>query len=860
MTRCILYLLFFLSGVSGLGYEILWTRMLSISLGHEIVAMLAVISAFFSGFALGAWFLDRPVSRSPAPGKWYIFLEIVIGLWALALIFILPRTNDFAAACIGVSPPPLKHWSICFFYPFVVLLPATFAMGGTLPAIDRLFERLGKDGFALAGLYSINTFGGMAGTFLVTFLVLPQLGMNQAAILLSFLNFMVAATLFYLVGARKAVLPSSLPWPEKQPGWQRLYLTLFITGLLGIGFEVLMTRVFSQVLENTVYSFACLLMVFLFGTALGAWIYQQNRPSGTPAGTLSFLLLAAAFSCLLSISTLQYVYPLFLWLQKVFGGKFSGAIAAELLLSLLYFLLPTVCMGAIFSHLAQSLKCRDRGVGRALCLNTLGGAIAPFFFGIWLLPIAGIEYSLLLVPVAYVLCLQESRRTYVSAGAALAAVALYLALHSNPYQFLSTQAGDSVVHHKEGVMASVSVIKDDRRQLHLKVNNHFQMGGTTSVYSDRRQAYLPLLLHPNPKNALFLGLGTGNTFAAATRFPELKAEGVELIPEVIEAIDFFKTATGDLNTSENLQIFTADARRYVTASEHKYDVIIADLFHPARDGAGNLYTREHFQAIRKVLQEDGLFCQWLPLYQLDLEMFQVITRTFLEVFPEGQAFLAHYSLEQPIIGLVGGRQKLRLPENWYNSRLQDEKQRQHMSKFGYDSIYSLLGTFVAGGDSLREYAGSASANTDAHPVVLFQAPHFVYGSPAPASERLLKLLDALPQPEPDDILRDEGTEKGAMTRSRLAAYWLARNSFLQLGTKVERTSDVVQMFDQVGAPLLDVVRKSVDFLPAYFPLVAIAYDLYPYDPDASQQLFLDLERANPLRREAPVLLQRLLAQ
>ena len=409
-------------------------------------------------------------------------------------------------------------------------------------------------------------------------------------------------------------------------------------------------------------------------------------------------------------------------------------------------------------------------------------------------------------------------------------------------------------------MASVSVMQDDRRQLHLKVNNHFQMGGTTSVYSDRRQAYLPLLLHPNPKNALFLGLGTGNTFAAATRFPELKAEGVELIPEVIEAIDFFKTATGDLNTSENMQIFTADARRYVTASEHKYDVIIADLFHPARDGAGNLYTREHFQAIRKVLQEDGLFCQWLPLYQLDLEMFQVITRTFLEVFPEGQAFLAHYSLEQPIIGLVGGRQKLRLPENWYNSRLQDEKQRQHMSKFGYDSIYSLLGTFVAGGDSLREYAGAASANTDAHPVVLFQAPHFVYGSPAPASERLLKLLDALPQPEPDDILRDEGTEKGAMTRSRLAAYWVARNSFLQLGTKVERTSDVVQMFDQVSAPLLDVVRKSVDFLPAYFPLVAIAYDLYPYDPDASQQLFLDLERANPLRQEAPVLLQRLLAQ
>lgn len=861
MTRYALYVLFFFSGVSGLGYEILWTRMLSVSLGHEIVAMLAVVSAFFCGLALGAWLLDRPVSRSAVPGRWYILFEIVIGLWAVVLMFILPTINTFVADVIGVAPTPMHHWTVAFFYPLFILLPATFAMGGTLPAMDRLFERLGRDSFAVGGLYGVNTFGAMAGTFLITFLVLPRFGMHQATLLLALINFIVAATAYLLPCRRTStVCPAGVSWPQTHATTRRLYLTLFITGLVGIGFEVLMTRVLSQIFENTVYSFAVILMVFLFGTALGALIYQKKRPSGSSPGTLSLMLLATAFLCLVSIAMLRYASMLFLGLQQFLGGTYYGAIAAELFIALLFFLLPTMAMGVTFSHLAQSLKGRDRGVGRALCLNTLGGAAAPLLFGVVLLPLLGIKYSLLLLPMTYLLCLQQFRRLFGAAGVTLAALTLYLALGADPYQFITLGEGDTVVSHKEGVMASVSVIEDDRRQLHLMVNNHFQMGGTTSVFSDRRQAYLPLLLHPKPQRALFLGLGTGSTFAAAAVFPELKAEGVELLPEVIQAMPSFEKVTGDFSAFDKLHTINADARRYVTASDQAYDIVIADLFHPARDGAGNLYTLEHFQAIRRLLQDDGLFCQWLPLYQLDLETFKVVTRTFLEVFPQGQAFLAHYSLEQPIIGLVGGRQKLSFPENWYDKRTQAKEFRRHMAGFGYDSIYSLLGTFLAGGDTLRNYVASSPINTDAHPVVLFHAPRFVYGSPTPPSERLLQLLRDLPPPDPESILAEVITEEDYLARSRLSAYWTARNSFLQIGMKVEKTGDVVQLYQTASDPLLAVVRQSVDFSAAYFPLVSIAYDLYPHDAEASYQLFRDLERANPLRPEAGMLRQRLFVQ
>jgi spermidine synthase len=406
-------------------------------------------------------------------------------------------------------------------------------------------------------------------------------------------------------------------------------------------------------------------------------------------------------------------------------------------------------------------------------------------------------------------------------------------------------------------MASVSVLQDNNGDMHLKVNNHFQMGGTTSVYSDRRQAILPLLLHENPKSALFLGLGTGITFAAAAGYPDLQADGVELIPEVIRAMPHFARANKELATAGNLGVLEADARRYAAVADKTYDVVIADLFHPARDGAGSLYTVEHFTAVRNLLNRKGLFCQWLPLYQLDTAMLKVIIRSFLEVFPESQAYLAHYSLQAPIIGLVGARESLRYPEKWFRTKLKAEKIQQKVLPLKYDSFYSLFGTFLAGRRQLEHFSAGSPLNTDNHPVVLFRAPRFVYGNPVPAGERLLSLVDVLSPPDPEAILAPHVTEEDYLARERLLAYWRARNSFLRAGADIEQTADVRQLYAAVREPLLEVVRQSLDFSAAYFPLLSIAYEIYPVDREASYRLLSDLMRVNPMRREAYVLRSRL---
>src|SRR5205807_9560400 len=111
LRAALLYLVFFFSGAAGLGYQITWLRMFAPGFGHEMPATLAVVCAFMGGMGLGAWSLDRLVSRSPQPGHWYAMLEIVIGIWALLSTILIPLVNQEAVRMIGLEPSAFRHWT-----------------------------------------------------------------------------------------------------------------------------------------------------------------------------------------------------------------------------------------------------------------------------------------------------------------------------------------------------------------------------------------------------------------------------------------------------------------------------------------------------------------------------------------------------------------------------------------------------------------------------------------------------------------------------------------------------------------------------------------------------------------------------
>ncbi|MHC5005590.1 MAG: spermidine synthase family protein, partial [Planctomycetota bacterium] len=508
------FTIFFFSGVAGLGYEIVWARMFGAGLGHEMPGVLAVVGAFFAGLALGAWALDGIVSRSRYPGRWYAALELLIAAWAVASIVLIPALNDLASRLIGVSPTPLRHWLVALAIPLLGLLPATAAMGATFAAMDRLASRLRGSGATISGLYAVNTAGAVAGTLATTFLVMPAFGYGATVLTLAAVNVACAAATLLGPATGESGRAEVVHDLEDPPGRVRLGLTVLATGLLGIGYEVLGVRVISQVLENTVYSFASALSVYLLGTAVGAAGYQRLAGKRRFAAPLGWLLPCLSLACMVGVVAMSGSEAIYTGARRALGGSIAASIGAEMIVALVVFGPPTVLMGAVFGHLVQAARGREKGVGRALGLNTLGGAAAPALLGVAGLSALGSKWTLVLVSLAYLALLPRRAVTVARLVPAAAAAAIVLTLPPS-LMLVTAPIGQRIVAAREGVMASVVVTEDDERRRLLKVNSRFFMGGTVHSFADRRQAHIPLLLHPAPRRALFLGLGSGITVGAA---------------------------------------------------------------------------------------------------------------------------------------------------------------------------------------------------------------------------------------------------------------------------------------------------------------------------------------------------------
>ncbi|ALT76450.1 hypothetical protein AT984_03740 [Paucibacter sp. KCTC 42545] len=855
------------SGFAGLGYQIIWTQQMGLWLGHESVAVLAVVTAFFGGLALGALGLGQRIERSARPLRWYLACELLIAAWGVALLLGMGPASEFLLRLTGAQASAAWQWCVAFLGCFVLLLPATAAMGATLPAMERVLASWLQAGpktaataasRSIAPFYAANTLGAVLGVLASAFWLLPTLGLARSAGLCVALNLLCAAVAWLSLPACTPLPPAAATGScDNKAPRRAIMLRLGLSGLLGIGYEVLVVRVLSQVSEDTVYTFALLLAVYLIGSALGAAVWQSrwaHSPPDRAARQADYLLLALAGACLLGLASLWGAETIKSWLLDAATPSMRSALLAEATLAAAAFALPTVVMGALFSQLSQNAQRVGLSFGQALGINTLGAAAAPMLCGLILAPWLGPKLALLLVPAGYLALAAGPawRRPWpwLVAGPAVA-----LAVMAPPLAFVTLPEGGQVLSYQDGSMAAVSVVEDAQGVSRLRINNRQQEGSSSSLAFDARQALLPLLLLPQaPQRALFLGLGTGMTAASAAQDPHVQVDAVELLPEVIRASAFFT------EPSPNLHLIAADARRYVRASaQPSYQLIVADNFHPARSGSGALYTVEHFQAVRARLAAGGLFCQWLPLHQLDLASLRSITQSFLQAFPEGRALLANNSLDTPTLGLIGraAGEQAGFSSSVARQRLAQHGLPQSLAAFGIEDEYALLGSFIAGPRALRQWAGEAPLNTDDHPVVSYSAPRMTYAPDSQARERLLSVLEALSEPAAEPL---STTAEDQPAELRLAAYRRARLSFVAAGSQVRPSPDVQQMLAQVREPLLDVLRRSPDFRPAYDPLLRMAGALARSDGPGARRLLQDLQALQPARAEAGQALLQLASQ
>ncbi|MGJ7486437.1 fused MFS/spermidine synthase [Variovorax sp. LT2P21] len=833
----IAHLLMVLSGAAALAWQMVWTAEFGAAMGHEIVAVLAVLAAFFGGLALGAQMLGRTLARSRWPGRWYAGCELLLLAWGLALTLAMPSLINATARLIGPEPSVLRHWTVAFLFPFLLLLPASAAMGATLPALER---QLSAARSRLGGLYAANTFGAVLGLLLAVFVVMPHAGLLRTALFCAAANALCAALAWWLWRDTPAAPAATPDISMRSILGPRVPALLVATGLLGIGYEVLAVRVLSQVTESTVYSYALLLAMYLLGTAAGAAIYQRlAHRGGDPRQVRDRLLLALAAAVLLSGLALGGADALCAWPARWIGPGAASALAGEALAAAAAMWAPTLVMGALFTHLCIEAQSGGLPLGRALALNTAGAALAPALVGVWLIPALGAPAGLALMVAGYLL-LQSPVRWRRPQTVAIAAVAGAMVLWGANLRFVDVPVGGRVLSYDDGVMAAVSVVADADGVARLRINNRAQEGSSASGLVEWRLAQLPLLLHTTPpRQALFLGLGTGFTAAAAAQEPGLQVHAVELLPEVINAAALFAKSPAAPVPRQPLHTVSADARRFVQASDAHYDVIVADLFHPARSGAGALYTVEQFAAVRARLAPGGVFCQWLALHQMDLDTLRSIVAAFLAVYPDAIAVLASNSLDTPVLGLIARPDDPAIDMAAVRARLAQRAQGAGPSPLAtarLEDEFAVVGSVLAGPATLARFAQGATANTDDRPVVVHQAPWATYAPPSTPRERLMQLLGEL-QPHATELLRQPRDAEA----DRMQAYWAARRLYLAFGATVRPVADPGEMLQRVQKPLMGLLRQSPEFRPACEPLVAMANALRGSDPARAEAVTAALD-------------------
>jgi spermidine synthase len=842
----------FLAGVPTLALQLVWARRLTAGLGHEFAAVLSVTTATLLAMAAGAWTLHGRIAGSPRPGRWAAALPALAGLWVLASTPLVPSAGDAAAAWTGLDGGALHQWLAGLAATLLVAGVPAALLGAAFPALERAGRAGCVPAISVGGVYALNTLGALAGLGLAVGGTMPAFGFAATQAALGGV-LVLAAALARSAGLRPGAvpLPSSDsavraarpefpagrpdPWPELDG--VRLHVTAGVTGLLGLGAELACVRGLAQVTDNSLFSFAAALAAYLAGTAVGAGLAARIAPAGA-IQSLAFApgLIIAGFS--LGLPVLAFAPEIAPVLAQWPGEGF----AATLILALGVLFAPAAGMGFFFAWLAQAGAARAGSLARVLAVNLLGGALAGPLLLLGLLPWLGLADTLALIVAGYFGLLPFRRRPrWIGPVAACGALACLTVL---AVRLENLPAGTTRLARREGALATVEVLRSPDGARTLRVNRRLQQGGTATAAAAQRHAHLPLLLHPTPREALFLGLGTGITMSGAAAHG-VRADGVELLPEVVALLPQFAPENAPVGARPDWRVFTADARRFVRAATNRYDVIVADLFHPAVDGAAFLYTREHFAALRARLAPGGLVCQWLPLHQLDLDGVRLVARTFLDVFPEATLWLLRFNADVPVLGLIAAVEgPLRPDAKTLAARLAAEPLVGALRPQALPDPVRLLGSRAADADALRAWAGAGPRNTDDRPHLLFAAPRADLAEPPHA--RLLALLAGV---SPGHAELADGD---AALRARLEAFTAARDEFLR-----GLADDAEGRRDAAVRRYLAAAARSADFTPAYAQAALVAGAYRRENPAQARAILEELARVRPEQRLARGLLEQL---
>jgi len=757
VLRLVVYASFFLTGATALTFEVLWSRQFVPVFGASTYAVTAVLCAFMAGLGLGGWLGGRLADRVRARLLAYGIVEGIVGLCALGLPVALAVLRRWGpqVALLGSENAAVAMLSR-FVLSFALLFLPCGLMGATLPLLSRFcIESRAVVGARVGLLYGVNTLGAMLGCFAAGYWLLDTLGVSAVNRLAAALSGLVGLVCIGL-GARDARRRGRAPGPQVQPkrdtpaaegtgegervrGALLLGVAL-LSGLGGLACEVLWVRYLLPV-SNVAYTFPTVLGMYLLGMGVGSLVYRvllarARRPAAVLAGVMLLLgpAVAGCFAAgaLLSATRLPGPLPL-------------------VPMAAITVILPTVMMGMAFPLLCSayvpSPGTAGRRVGALYALNTAGSVAGSLLPAFALIPLLGIQWSILLVSLLYSLVGLtlwvasagmggSSRRVVLAAGAAGAVIGIGILLPPDLCQRVALPTGPEmrrhrrIVYYREGRTSTEVILKDVVTGLkYMFMNGAVEV--TTAdpeMVSFKLMGALGPLLHPEPRDVLMICFGGGISSGVAAQYAEVHSvTAVDLEAGVVRGAGALSQANNRIVDDPKFQFVADDGRNFVLMSDRKWPIVVSDSLHPKSSDAWVLYTLEFYQTVRNALSRDGIFIQWVPFQRLSVAEFKSIVRTFQAVFPHASLWFCHGISKTGLYGshtlLVGTPERLRIDLGRLSRRLAEPRVAADMRPWALATPVDLLETFVCGEDRLREWAGDGPLNTDDLPYVQYETKY-----------------------------------------------------------------------------------------------------------------------------------------
>ena len=668
--RALYFLIFTVSGFSGLIYESIWSHYLKLFLGHAAYAQSLVLIIFMGGLAIGSWLASRFSAKSRSPLLIYAGVELVIGIAALLFHNVFTSIIEvFYNSILPSIGSPFAGVTFKWLAASILIMPQSILLGMTFPIMSAGIIRRYPDtpGGTIAMLYFTNSIGAAVGVLASGFWLIRLVGLPGTIVTAGLLNIALAITVWVLV--RLDASPETAPIrSERRSGGESslklvFLIAAFITGVASFIYEISWIRMLSLVLGATTHSFELMLSAFITGLAFGGlWIKRRIDRVASPVRFSGYVQLIMGVLALLTIPVYIASFGWMEWLLQALDKTDAGYAGYSFVSHViaLSVMLPTTFMAGMTLPLFTYVLLREgegeASIGQVYAANTIGaivGVLAAVHIGLPVLGLKGLIVIGAVLDIALGLYLLSRGRLrhalsfdLATAGVVgLSALAVTIAvididpklLTSGVYRTGSARIpeDDKVVFYQDGKTSSVALGAMTSGMVVLITNGKpdasIQFNPDAPPSSDEVTMIiagtLPMAYMPDAKNIANIGMGSGLTTHVILAHEGVEnVDTIEIESAMVSAAAGFGKFVDRAFTDARSKIHIEDAKTFFSLHNSVYDIIVAEPSNPWVSGVASLFSKEFYSTVRRHLVDDGLFVQWIQLYEFDNRLAESILK------------------------------------------------------------------------------------------------------------------------------------------------------------------------------------------------------------------------------------------